>query len=295
MDIYSRFSQELITVDKIGNWVIDIGPQLLAIIIGGWLLRHFGGIVIQRAIKHSIRVTRYNDMTESDVKKRQDTLISLFDVVWRTFMVIVVGLMLFKVFFPHINLTPLFASAGILGVALGFGAQSLIKDFLTGVFIITENQYRVGDVVDIEGAAGTVEKVGIRSTVLRDTDGNVHYLPNGNVMHVINKTMGFSKVNFSLAVHPATDIDKLAALINAVGDKLAKDDKWREKIIDPPHFFSIGTYTDISLDINIIGKVQPSEQWSVSAEMRKRLLAELKKNKIELAHSAQFSWPTSKK
>ncbi len=295
MDIFSGSLSVPWNADKLYDWLIRVGPQVLVILLAGWVLRHSGGIVIRRIIKRSVRSTRYNDMTADDVRKRQDTLITLFDVVWRTFMLIVVSLMLFKTFFPGINLTPLFASAGILGVALGFGAQSLIKDFLTGIFIITENQYRVGDVVDIEGAAGTVEKVGIRSTVLRDADGNVHYMPNGNVIHVINKTMGFSKVNFALAVDPKTNIDKLAEVINNVGDKLANDDKWREKIIDPPHFLNIGTYNDIGLEVNIVGKVQPSEQWSVSAEMRRRLLTELKKHKIELARSPTATWPQTKK
>ena len=92
------------------------------------------------------------------------------------------------------DLSPLFASAGIIGVALGFGAQSLVKDFLSGIFIIAENQYRVGDVVDVMGAAGTVERVGTRTTVIRDSEGNVHYVPNGTIQHVINKTMGYSIV-----------------------------------------------------------------------------------------------------
>ncbi|MBP9852914.1 MAG: Mechanosensitive ion channel family protein [Patescibacteria group bacterium] len=295
MDIFSKEEFWLFSAKDLHEWVVATAPNVLALLVAGWFLRHFGIIIIRRVIKHSIRITKYNDMTESDVKKRQDTLISLLDVVWRIFIGIVVALMLFKVFFPSINLTPLFASAGILGVALGFGAQSLIKDFLTGVFIITENQYRVGDIVDIEGASGTVEKLGIRSTVLRDADGNVHYLPNGNVMHVINKTMGFSKVNFAVAVKPSTDVDALAKIINDIGDKLAQDEKWQAKIIDPPHFFSIGTYSDLSLEVNIVGKVQPSEQWSVSAEMRRRLLSAFKKHKVELAHSINYSMQQSRK
>ena len=294
MDIFSNMKWVFFDGDKLYDWMLKTGPQIIVILVGGWLLRRFGAIVIKRIIKRSVRRTRYNDMSADDVRKRQDTLTSLIDVVWKSFVGIVIGLMLFKTFFPAINLTPLFASAGILGVALGFGAQSLIKDFLAGVFIITENQYRVGDVVDIEGATGTVERVGIRSTVLRDVDGNVHYMPNGNVMHVINKTMGFSKVNFALAVDPKTNVDKLAEIIDKVGDKLAQDDAWRAKIIDPPHFLNIGTYSEVGMEVNIVGKVQPSEQWSVSAEMRRRLLPELKKHKIELARSPNASWPTRK-
>ncbi len=192
--------------------------------------------------------------------------------------------MVFEQLFPQIDLTPFFASAGIVGIALGFGAQSLIKDFLSGLFIIAENQYRVGDIVDIEGATGTVERLTMRSTILRDNSGNVHFLPNGMVAHVINKTMGFSKVNFSLAVDPETDVDRLAAVIDEVGLKLSLDDKWKDKILEAPHFLNIGTISDLALEVTITGKTNPSQQWSVTGEMRRRLLKAFEKHKVVLAH-----------
>lgn len=270
--------------DIIWHWLQDPGVPILIILIIGFLSRHFGGLVIARLIRRLIRSTHFNSLSADDVRKRQDTLISLFTVIWRALVVIVVIFLIFEEIFPTVDLTPIFASSAIIGVALGFGAQSIIKDFLTGVFIITENQYRVGDVVDIEGAAGTVERISIRSTVLRDADGNVHFLPNGNVMHVINKTMGYSRVNITLAVDPDTNIDNLSDIINEVGSKMAEDDKWREKILEAPHFLSIGTFSDLSLEVKITGKTQASAQWSVTGELRKRLLKSFTKNKIELAH-----------
>jgi small conductance mechanosensitive channel len=271
------------TTNVIWHWLQDPGVSILAILIFGWLGRHFGGAVIDRMIRHIVRSSYFNELSDDDVRKRQDTLIGLFTAIWKSVVIVVVSLLIFQRLFPQISLTPVLASAGIIGVALGFGAQSVIKDFLSGVFIILENQYRVGDIVDIEGAAGTVERISIRSTVLRDADGNVHYLPNGSVIHVINKTMGYSRVNFSLAVDPTTNIDELSELINTVGDKLAKDDKWKDRVIEPPHFLSIGTFSDIALEVKITGKTQPSAQWDVTGELRKRLLSAFKKNGIELA------------
>lgn len=267
----------------IWNWLKDPGFTILVILVIGALCRHFGGLIIGRLIRRIIRSTHFNALSADDVRKRQDTLISLFTVLWRSLVIIVVSILVFQQLFPKVDLTPILASAGVLGVVLGFGAQSIVKDFLTGVFIITENQYRVGDVVDIEGAAGTVERISIRSTVLRDADGNVHFLPNGNVMHVINKTMGYSRVNITLAVDPDTNIDKLSDIINEVGKKMAEDEKWREKILEAPHFLSIGTFSDLSLEVKVTGKTQASAQWSVTGELRKRLLKALTKNKIELA------------
>jgi small conductance mechanosensitive channel len=271
-------------IETVWNWLKDPGATILFILLFAWLGRHFGGLVIDRVIRRIIRATHFNELSQTDVRKRQDTLISLFTVLWKSLLIIIVAFLVFQQIFPKVDLTPILASAGVLGVVLGFGAQSLIKDFLTGVFIITENQYRVGDVVDIEGAAGTVERISIRSTVLRDADGNVHFLPNGNVMHVINKTMGFSRVNITLAVDPDTNVDGLSDIINEVGKKMAEDDKWREKILEAPHFLSIGTFSDLSLEVKVTGKTQASAQWSVTGELRKRLLKAFTKNKIELAH-----------
>lgn len=276
------------------GWISDRWLPVAVLVAVGWLARHFGGVVISRVIKRLVRSTPFNQLTADDVKKRQDTLISLFTAVWKVLIVIVIGATLFRVLFPAIDLTPFFASAGILGVALGFGAQSIIKDFLTGVFIILENQYRVGDVVDLEGAAGTVERISIRSTVIRDADGNVHYLPNGTVAHVINKTMGFSKVNFTVVVTPDTNIDELTDVINRVGDKLAADETWKDKIISAPQFMSIGTFTDTALEVTIVGKTQPSAQWGVTGEMRRRLLRAFKRHNIELAQMTPQGWPQKK-
>ncbi len=268
----------------IQKWFTGTGINIIAILAFAWIGRHFGEAVITRIFKRTIRSTRINPLSEDDVKKRQDTLINLLVVIWKVLLAVVASFLVFEQLFPQIDLTPFFASAGIVGIALGFGAQSLIKDFLSGLFIIAENQYRVGDIVDIEGAAGTVERITMRSTILRDNSGNVHFLPNGMVMHVINKTMGFSKVNFSLAVDPETDVDKLAPVIDEVGLKLAEDDKWKEKILEAPHFLNIGTISDLALEVTITGKTNPSQQWSVTGEMRRRLLKAFDKHHIELAH-----------
>jgi small-conductance mechanosensitive channel len=272
--------------NAIAHWFSLHFVSLLFIFVVTWLALRFGRMLIEKIIRKAVRSHRFGNgiaaLTTSDVKKRQDTLISMFSALW-TVSVWLVAILTALQEAALFDTVPLFASAGIAGIALGFGAQSIIKDLLTGVFIIVENQYRVGDVVDLEGAVGTVERITIRSTVLRDADGNVHYMPNGNVTHVINKTMGFSRVNFSLAVDPSTNVDHLAGLINDIGRKVSEDEKWAERIIEAPHVLTIGSFTDTALEVKITGMTQPSEQWSVTGEMRKRLLSAFKKHKIELA------------
>lgn len=280
---------------SVGSWLVDPGIAILVILGFAWLGRHFGGLIIGQIVRHLIRSTHYNPLSNEDLTKRRDTLSGLFTVIWKVILIVVASAMIFQQLFPKIDLTPFFASAGLIGVAIGFGAQSLIKDFLSGIFIIIENQYRVGDIVDIAGAAGTVERITIRSTVLRDTSGNVHFMPNGEVLHVINKTMGYSRVNFSLTVDPDTDVDHLVEIIDEVGVKLSEDASWKDKILEAPHFLNIGTFSDVALEVTITGKTNPSQQWSVTGEMRRRLLKAFAKHRIVLAHIPGITGLNTKK
>jgi moderate conductance mechanosensitive channel len=248
-----------------------------------WLGTALLGTIVRNAVAASVRGRNWH---RKDIEKRQNTLANLFVNIWRVVVVVASILILLPVVFPHINLAPLFASAGILGVALGFGAQSLVKDFLSGVFIIAENQYRIGDIIEINGDSGTVEHIGTRSTVMRDADGNVHYYPNGTIQHVVNKTMGFSMARMTISVQPSADIEQVIDLINTVGKKLADETKWSRKIIDAPAFVSMGEFTGTSVTLNIAGKTQPSDQWAVVSEMRRRLFDSFEKNEIALTGAA---------
>lgn len=282
-------------IESFFRWLQYPGIAILVTCFLAWLVYHGVEHAVASFFRHAIRKTHFNHQTEADIEKRQKTVAGLVSTMLRVLVWIIAFMVVLKLLFPHINFTPIFASAGIIGVALGFGAQSLVKDFLTGVFIITENQYRVGDVVEIEGAAGTVEHVGIRSTVIRDTSGNVHYLPNGSITHVINKTMGFSKVNFTLSVNPDTDIDQLTNVINDTGKAIAEDPKWKHKITEAPHFANITGFSQLGMDVLVIGTTEPSEQWSVAGELKRRLLKELAAAKIKLAALPPMWNPSPKK
>lgn len=273
-------------IDRSLHWLQGPGLVIVVIVAAAWVALHFGRLVIGRVIRHIIRSSHFMVISADDARKRQDTLIGLFSTVWKVLIVIVTFFVVFKEIFPTVDLTPIFASAGIVGLAVGFGAQSIIKDFITGTFIIMENQYRVGDIVDIQGAAGTVERITIRSTVVRDSDGNVHFIPNGSVIHVINKTMGYSRVNLTLGVAPDTNIDELAAVIDKIGTDMAGEEKWKDKILEPAHFLSIGAFSESTLEVKITAKTQPSTQWAVTGELRSRLLKAFKKHKIDLAPTA---------
>jgi small conductance mechanosensitive channel len=272
-------------IDSVNHWVKANGLKLAIILLVGILAYYAGSRLVIFILKRVVKGARHRAWHKKDIEKRQKTLIGLFVNIWRLVIFITVTYALLQVFVPDIGiaLAPLFASAGIIGIALGFGAQSLIKDFLSGIFIISENQYRVGDVIEIEGFGGTVERIGTRSTVLRDVDGNVHYFPNGMVQHVINKTMGYSMARFTMLLHPSTDIDEASEIIDRIGKALSQEEAWKDKILSPPAFVAIGEITGNSVEVIVAGKTQPSDQWSVVAEMRRRLLDEFEHRSINLA------------
>ncbi|HSE29187.1 MAG TPA: mechanosensitive ion channel family protein [Candidatus Saccharimonadales bacterium] len=265
---------------EIQAWLAQNLLSIIFIIVGAFLFNKFVPALVA-AVFRRLRYRAHGDTSDEDVFKRQNTLISMFTAVLKV-LVWVIAISTILGYF-NIDLAPLIASAGIIGVAIGFGAQSLIKDFISGIFIILENQYRVGDNVELDGASGTVEQISVRTTVLRDTSGNVHYIPNGIVTHSINKSKDYSKVNLLVSVSPEADVDKLIEVVDRVGEKLAKDEKWSKKIIEPPHFYAVNSFSNTALEIKIIGKTRPAAQWSVSGELRKRILAEFKKQKFGIS------------
>lgn len=266
--------------------MLDTLTHSATILIIGLVCYWVAPVVVNWLMAH-IFVTHYQrTLHKKDLEKRQRTLGSMFTNVLRIIVVILTLYLLLQATIGKDQaftfLAPLFASAGIVGVALGFGAQSLVKDFLSGIFIISENQYRVGDIIEIEGFGGTVERIGIRSTVIRDVDGNVHFFPNGMVQHVINKTMGYSMARFTVAVAPETDIDKVTKIVDKIGLTLAGEEEWKDKILEAPHYVMMGEFTATAINLIISGKTQPSDQWGVVAEMRRRILEKFEEAGIEI-------------
>jgi small conductance mechanosensitive channel len=180
------------------------------------------------------------------------------------------------------SLAPVIASAGILGVALGFGAQNLVKDFLSGIFMFVEDQYGVGDVIDLGPATGTVEAVGLRTTRLRDVNGTVWYVRNGEILRVGNKSQGFAQVVLDVPVPYATDVDAAGAAMKEVADALWKDPDWADVIINEPELLGIEQLTEEGLVLRLTVKTQPLQQWRVGRELRRRLKERFDADSIRL-------------
>lgn len=271
------------------DWSVAHLLQIIIIIVGAEVLYR----VLTKTVNKIIhKATHRPDLfpTESDRKKRLKTLDSLINAVLRIAIFVIATIMVINEM--GINTAPLIASAGIIGVALGFGAQSLIRDFMSGFFVITENQYRVGDVIEVMTnpagvkIAGTVEAITIRTTVIRDQDGRINHIPNGSIMTTSNLTMNYAGLNEDLAVDPKTDIDKLEHIINHVGEELVRDTKVGRKIIQPPYFDRIDKINGEAMIVKIFGKTNPGEQWKVRGAFYKKLKPALEKNHIKLAPSS---------
>ncbi len=263
------------------QWLSTNWLPILSIIILAVIVEYIGELLIKATIRRAVHGRHFIRPNQSlvDVKKRQDTIISVSVIVWKIAIFFGAGLTIFTILFPEVNLVPLLASASVLGAIIGFGAQSIIRDFISGAFIIIENQFRVGDDVEVDGAVGRVEHITLRSTVIRDDAGNVHYISNGSVFHTINKTMGYSKVYFTLAVAPDTDVDLLKDIVKTVGLSLSKDSLWEKKILEPPVLFNLGAFNNKALQVHVAGTTKPGDQFTVTTEFKKRLLIELKKHK----------------
>lgn len=267
-----------IILNYIINWLKDSGPQVLLLLVVGFIIYKFSKPVIKRIIKRAVR----NDphLTPAEEERRERTLIRIINSTIKISVIIFVFLMILSEF--GINIAPLIAGAGVIGLALGFGGQYLVRDIITGLFIILENQYRVGDVIEISGIAGKVEDISLRVTILRDADGTVHHVPHGEIKTVSNMAKGFSRVNIEIDVAYESDIEKVKDVIDRVGKEIAEDPEFKDKVVDAPKFLRIDSFKDSSIGIKIMGDTQPLAQWDVAGELRRRLKEEFEKEGIEI-------------
>lgn len=180
-----------------------------------------------------------------------------------------------------INMGPLLASAGIAGVAIGFGAQTLVRDFINGFFILVENQYDIGDVVKIAGVSGKVESMTLRRTVLRDADGTVHSVPSSQIAVVSNLTRDWTQLSMTISVAYNVDSDKVIKLLQEVGGELASDPDYSDKIVAKPEVPGIEKVSGSEIEYLMLVKTKPGAQDLVRRELRRRIKACFEKNKIE--------------
>ncbi|MBN2462861.1 MAG: mechanosensitive ion channel family protein [Dehalococcoidia bacterium] len=263
----------------ITRWLTEYGIRILLIIAIAvalyYLLRHFVPIMVKRTVSQTMA-----GKSKTAIKKRADTLSNVFVQTGMVFIVIVAIFTIVSEL--GINIAPALAGLGVAGIAVGFGAQTLVKDIFNGVLILLENQYGIGDVVKIAGIVGLVEDVTLRRTVLRDLDGIVHSIPNSEVAVASNYTKEWSRVNMNISVGYGEDLDRVIRVINRVGKGMAKDPEWESRILKAPEVLRVEEFEDSGIVIKIIGETKPLAQWDVMGELRLRLKKVFDKEGIEI-------------
>jgi small conductance mechanosensitive channel len=271
---------DFFTGKELTDWLSTSGLKIVAIVLITLLVERFGKMIVSRIVRKALNPDNYASQREE--KLREDTLISIISAFVRIGIFVIAGMVILSEL--QIDIGPLLAGAGVVGFALGFGAQSLVKDLIAGMYIILENQYRVGDVVSLNSVGGSVVKITLRTTVLRDLDGNIHHIPNGTIDIATNKTMEYARINMNIGVSYEADIDKVRDVVNEVGQELSNDPEWRDTILEAPYFARINKFDDSAVVIKIFGKVQPAKQWAVAGEIRRRLKIAFDKKKISIPY-----------
>jgi moderate conductance mechanosensitive channel len=270
------------TAELIQAFLENIFAQVALILLFTLLAQLVVRIILHKIIARIMSSHKYE--TKLEKRKRTETLISIFDtamavVLWIGATVAILNLL-------EVNIAALATGAGVVGVLIGFGAQNTIKDLLAGIFVIAENQYRVGDIVTLHSGgvpiSGVVEEITIRITRLRDLDGNVHIVRNGETGVVTNLSFKFAQVNIDLNVGYDTDIDTVKKVINEVGEAQAKDEVWADSIIAPIQFLRLNDFAASSMVIKCVGKVQPAKQWDIAGDFRIRIKKAFDKNDIDI-------------
>lgn len=220
------------------------------------------------------------ELSAVELKKRMDTLDAFGTRAIRAFILIVATLMVLG----HVGLDigPAVAGLGVVGIAVGFGAQSLVRDYLNGALILVENQFAKGDVIRVAGVAGTVEDFTLRRTTLRDLDGVVHTVPNGEIKVSSNLTRVWARINQDITLAYGTDIERAITVVDEVGRTLRDDPVWKRRILEAPRVERVEALGEYGITLKILGSVRAAEQWAAAGEFRKRLLGALEANGIEI-------------
>jgi len=268
------------------DWLLQhgtrIGVLILLALAASWIAR--------RTIPRAVRLTLARQRIEGEESreaialeeqaKRSQTLSSVLVKSVEITAFLLAGIIALGE--AGFELGPLIAGAGVVGLAIGFGAQTLVKDVLGGLFVLLENQYASGDVVEIAGISGAVQAVNLRRTVLRDLDGIVHTVPNGDVRVSSNLTRSFARVNLDVSVGYGEDLDRVREVLDAAGRELAEDPDWADKILEPPKMLRVNAFEESGIAVKLLGTVRPTTQWEVTGELRRRVKQAFDREGIEI-------------
>ena len=273
-----RFDHLLAWMDRTG-WA---RLEHLAMVAGACLAILWSVKLLSHAVRKA--VDDGDDSTTSDAERRAETLGSVLNNTARILAVVFFLLMTLQEF--GVNIGPLVAGAGIAGVALGFGAQSLVKDVISGFFLLMENQFGVGDIISVdEKHTGTVERMTLRVTQIRDAEGKAHFIPNGSVVRVVVLSKEFARAQVDVGVSYDADFDAAIELLQRIGQKLSEE--WPDRVLEPTQVLGVEALGDSAVTLRTLTKTAPAKQWEVARELRKRILVAFREAGIEIPYPQQ--------
>jgi small conductance mechanosensitive channel len=273
-------------LDQAKVWLLDSGVRIAVILVLLLICLRVTRAAVRRAVLLAVRPNGRDTLRDLMAAKRQVTLISLFDAIVSISLVAVAVLMIL----PRLGfeIGPLLASAGVAGVALGFGAQSLVKDVLSGTFIILEQQFSVGDVVRVGTLSGAVEQINLRTTVLRDADGSVHVIPNGQIDKVTVLTRDWSRLVIDFDIGYGSDLDLAMNCLRRVFETYATEHA--SDVLEPPEILGVQNLAESSIQIRAQVKVLPGKQWAAGRDLRARAKKALDASGIEIPFPQRTVW-----
>jgi small-conductance mechanosensitive channel len=262
------------------EYLLPVALILVVAVIAMRLASLFVHSVVKALLDREASEGTAQELSAIELKKRMDTLDGLGAHAIQFFIVAIAALMVLGKL--GLDIGPAVAGFGVIGIAVGFGAQTLVHDYLNGALILLENQFSKGDVVRLAGIDGTVEDFNLRRTTVRDLDGVVHTVPNGEIKVASNLTRVWARINQDITVAYGTDIDKVIEIVDKVGREFASDPIWKRRVLETPRVERIEALGEYGVTIKILGSVRAPEQWAAGGEFRKRLLAALEANGIEI-------------
>lgn len=285
-----RFLKMAITSEDTVSIFIESGVKLLAIFFFSILLVWLSDFSIRKAkevLLQQAQVMKPNfiRISSNNFKNRTDTLASVLNSLVRAVVFVLALISALSIF--KIDIGPLVAGAGIVGIVLTLGTQNLVKDLITGSFILVENQFDVGDVVTINNFSGTVEKMNWRTTVLRSLDGNVHIIPNGQINIVTVQTEGWSRVVLDVPIAQNSDLEHVTQLLQSIGETMRQEDPWKELMFEDLHVLGVESFDENSMIVRSLCKTAPGKQWMVLRELRRRVQATFAKEGIGFSKSTR--------
>jgi len=270
-----------VSLGTISRWVFEHGLIVLIVTLMAYALVRTTTLLVRR-FEHQVSQGTTLDALER--AKRARTLGSLIQKIATVTISSVAVLIVLDQF--GVNIAPVLTGAGIAGLAVGFGAQTLVRDFISGFFLILEDQVRVGDVAAINGVGGLVEQINLRTIVLRDEEGAVHVFPNGAITTLANRSKDFSYYVINVALPYNEDTDRVAGIIRQVGEDLRRDDRYGPFILDSLDILGVDAYSDWAMQFKIRIKTMPQKQWEVGRELRRRIRIALDEAGVRVPYPA---------